>query len=176
VHIVVWLLSHSFISSFRPFVLPSFRHHQFPFIILIMVAHILLKFNIWIYHRKMQFKVVFGHGRMIFLQNYAPWWKFQFPFIISLTVVHIQLKFDVWIRQGNAQVKFEFSFGSMIFGRVMPLSLWEKLEITDSVHYLSSGTTHSTQIWHMDTSKECTGQVQILSWFNDFFCRVMHFK
>jgi hypothetical protein len=44
-------------------VLPSFRHHQFPFIILVTVAHIQL---IWIYHQTIQVKFEFGHGPMIF--------------------------------------------------------------------------------------------------------------
>jgi hypothetical protein len=38
-----------------------------------------------------------------------------------------------------------------------------------SVNYLSNCSTHSTQIWHMDTFKECRGQVPILLWFNDFW-------
>jgi hypothetical protein len=45
---------------------PSFRHHQFPFIILVTVAHIQLKFDIWIYHQTIQVKFEFGHGPMIF--------------------------------------------------------------------------------------------------------------
>jgi hypothetical protein len=43
-----------------------FRHHQFPFIIQITVAHIQLKFGIWICHDKIQVKFEFGHGLMIF--------------------------------------------------------------------------------------------------------------
>jgi hypothetical protein len=38
-----------------------------------------------------------------------------------------------------------------------------------SVHYLSNGCTHSTQIWHMDMSWENTDQAQILSWLDDFW-------
>jgi hypothetical protein len=29
------------------------------------------------------------------------------------------------------------------------------------------GISHSTQIWHMDTSKECADQVRIWLWFDD---------
>jgi hypothetical protein len=38
-----------------------------------------------------------------------------------------------------------------------------------SVHYLSNGCTHSTQIWHMGMSWENTGWVSIWSWFDDFW-------
>jgi hypothetical protein len=38
-----------------------------------------------------------------------------------------------------------------------------------SVHYLPNSITHSTQTWHMHTSKNCTGQVWIWSKFNDFW-------
>jgi hypothetical protein len=54
------------VTLFRHSVIPSFRHHQFPFIILITVAHIELKFDIWICHEKIQVKFEIGHGSMIF--------------------------------------------------------------------------------------------------------------
>jgi hypothetical protein len=38
-----------------------------------------------------------------------------------------------------------------------------------SIHYLSNGCTHSTQILHMDMSWENTGQVRIWSWYDDFW-------
>jgi hypothetical protein len=37
------------------------------------------------------------------------------------------------------------------------------------VHYLPNGITHSTQIWHMDTSKKYAGQVRIWPWFDYFW-------
>jgi hypothetical protein len=42
----VTLFRHSVLSSFRPSVILKFRHQQFPFIILVTVAHIQLKFDI----------------------------------------------------------------------------------------------------------------------------------
>jgi hypothetical protein len=54
------------VPLFRLSVILSFRHHQFPFIILRTVAHIQLKFDIWICHEKIQVKFEFGHGLMIF--------------------------------------------------------------------------------------------------------------
>jgi hypothetical protein len=63
----------------------------------------------------------------------------------------------------NAQVKFEFGHVSMIFDRVMPLDEIFSLRSLTPQHWYNS-----TQIWHMDTSKECAGQVQIWSWFDDF--------
>jgi hypothetical protein len=62
----VTLFRPSVIPSFRPSVILSFRHHQFPFIILVTVAHIQLKFDIWICNEKIQVKFEFGHGSMIF--------------------------------------------------------------------------------------------------------------
>jgi hypothetical protein len=85
-------------------------------------------------------------------------------FSVSVTLVYFTLKFDIWIHQRNAQVKFEFGHGSMIFGRVMPLSLWENKKFSVSIRYLFNGSIHSTQIWHMDTSKEWEGQDPIL-WY-----------
>jgi hypothetical protein len=43
------------------------------------------------------------------------------------------------------------------------------MKFSVSVHYLPNGITHLTQISHMDTSKKCPGQLQILSWFDDFW-------
>jgi hypothetical protein len=62
----VTLFRHSFLPSFHPSVILSIRHHQFPFIILRTVAHIQLKFDIWICHKIIQVKFEFGHGSMIF--------------------------------------------------------------------------------------------------------------
>jgi hypothetical protein len=108
-----------------------------------------------------------------FLQSYAPFtlkiiWNFQFH-SLSAQGQHIQLKFDIWICQQKIQVKFEFGHGSMIFGRLCPFYFENNLKFSVSVHYLPNGTTHSTQIWHMDMSSENTGQVQIWSWFDDFW-------
>jgi hypothetical protein len=50
-----------------------------------------------------------------------------------------------------------------------PFHFENNMKFSVSVHYLPNGTTHSTQTWHMDTSKECAGQVQIWSWFSDFW-------
>jgi hypothetical protein len=81
-------------------VLPPFCHSVIiSFIILVTVAHIQLKFDIWICYEKIQVKFEFGHGS-IFWQSYAPFtliiiWNFQFPFIIPPTVLHIQLKLDI---------------------------------------------------------------------------------
>jgi hypothetical protein len=52
------------VTLFRHSVLPSFC--QFSFIILVTVAHIQLKLNIWIYNEKIQVKFEFGRGLMIF--------------------------------------------------------------------------------------------------------------
>jgi hypothetical protein len=51
----------------------------------------------------------------------------------------------------------------------MPLLLENDMKFSVSVRYLPNGITHSTQNWHMDTSKKCVGQVRIWSWFNDFW-------
>jgi hypothetical protein len=50
-------------------------------------------------------------------------------------------------------VNFEFGYGLTIADRVIPLELWKKNQkFKVSVHYLPNGCTHSTQIWHIDTS------------------------
>jgi hypothetical protein len=46
--------------------IPSFHQYQFPFIILVTVAHIQLKCDIWIYDRTMLVMFEFGYGPMIF--------------------------------------------------------------------------------------------------------------
>jgi hypothetical protein len=57
----------------------------------------------------------------------------------------------------------------MIFGRVYPFHFGNNMKCSVSVHYLPNGIAHLTQIWHIDMSKECTGQVCIWSWFDDFW-------
>jgi hypothetical protein len=59
-------------TLFPPTVILSFRHHQFLFIILVTVAYIQLKIGKWICHEKIQIKIEFGHGLMIFWQSNAP--------------------------------------------------------------------------------------------------------
>jgi hypothetical protein len=43
------------------------------------------------------------------------------------------------------------------------------MKFSVSVHYLLNSVTYSTQILPMDMSKECTVQVRIWSWFDDFW-------
>jgi hypothetical protein len=80
-------------------VIPSFRQHQFPFIILVIVAHIQLNFDIWIYHMKMYFKFEFGQGLMTFgtvkplnevfsFRSLSP--KRTYTFKLNLTYGYIQ--------------------------------------------------------------------------------------
>jgi hypothetical protein len=60
------------------------------------------------------------------------------------------------------QVKFEFCPDLMIVDGDMPLNFEKNKKIPVSVHYLSNGRTHSTQILHIDASKESAGKFLIL--------------
>jgi hypothetical protein len=50
-----------------------------------------------------------------------------------------------------------------------PFHFENNMKFSVSVHYLPNSITHSTQILHMDTLKECEGQIWIGSWFHDFW-------
>jgi hypothetical protein len=65
----------------------------------------------------------------------------------------------------------------MIFCRIIcPFHFVNNMKFSVSVHYLPNGITHSTQIWHMDKSKECAGQVLvIIQWFSAQLCP-FHFE
>ena len=62
------------------FVLRKIRNFSFPFIISATVAHIQLKFGIWIRLRNMQVKFEVGHGPMIFDRS----WKKNQKFFVSV--------------------------------------------------------------------------------------------
>jgi hypothetical protein len=54
------------VTLFRPSVPLSFRHSQFPFSILVTVAHIQLKFDTWIRQKNAQVKFEIGCGLITF--------------------------------------------------------------------------------------------------------------
>jgi hypothetical protein len=80
----VTLFRHSVLPSFSPSVILSFCHHQFPFIILRTVAHIQLKFDIWICHEKIQVKFEFGHGSMILAELCPFYFENNMKFSVSV--------------------------------------------------------------------------------------------
>jgi CDP-diglyceride synthetase len=49
------------------------------------------------------------------------------------------------------------------------LNFKKKSKFSVSVHYLCNGSTHWIQIWYIDTSWNYIGQVQIWSWYDEFF-------
>jgi hypothetical protein len=103
-------------------------------------------------------------------------WHFQFPFIIYPSCTN-QLKFEIWICQKIRRSSSNFLMVQWFLAELCPFHFKNNMNFSVSVHFLPNCITHSTQcfrgitlfsdfqISHMDTSKECAGQIRIWSWF-----------
>jgi hypothetical protein len=109
-----------------------------------------------------------------FWQSYAPFTlkiirNFQFMFINSPRVQHNS--FNSNLTYGYVMRKYRSSSNLVMvrwfLAELCPFYFENNMKFSVFVHYLPNGTTHST--WHIDASKECAGQVQIWSLFNDFW-------
>jgi hypothetical protein len=109
-----------------------------------------------------------------FLQSYAPLRNFQFTLITAVVQSQQRLAYGC-VREIS---KFKFVHGSMI---CYPYEWWPsnfKKKKEEMLPFIISPTgnscTHPTQIWHMDTPKECTGHLNLVMvwWFLTEICQL----
>jgi hypothetical protein len=110
-----------------------------------------------------------------FWQSYAPFtlkiiWNFQFR---SLTpqryyTFNSNFTYGYVIRKSRSSLNLVM-VRWFFLAELCPFYFKYNMKFSASVHYLQNGITHSTQTWHVDTSKEWAGQVRIWPWFNVFW-------
>jgi hypothetical protein len=177
----VTVFRHSVIPSFNHSVFLSFRHHQFPFIILVTVAHIQLKFGIWICHEKMTSRTgqvwiwswfdYFGRVMPLLL------WKWYEIFIFRSLSPQRYCTFNsnltngyvIWIKSSNLVMVRWF------LAQLCPFYLENNMKFSVPVHYLPQRyftfNSNLTNGYVMRKYRSSFNLVMIL-WF---FAEICHF-
>jgi hypothetical protein len=153
-----------FWQSYAPFTLKIIWNFQYQLIISPAVLHIQLKLDKWICHETIQVKFEFGYGSLIFgIVMPLSLWKlyeiFSFCWLSpnSIIITHSNLTYGcvkgmprpssnlVMVKWFLQIYKCPFDFKKIIW----------------NFQFLFIISQYSTQIWHMDMSKKCAGQVWI---------------
>jgi hypothetical protein len=99
-------------------------------------------FGMWVYNDKLQIKLTFRSGRMIFgrVMALGLWNLAKYLVLTSFFTMlgDIDLIFGIWVYNDELQIKSTFRSGPMMFGRVMTIGLWnlaKYLVVTTLFHY-----------------------------------------